>query len=338
MKIVNDLTVTTRRHHPRSAMPQPGLRLDFVNGVYQPGGFGSVIAVSRAGAARYHDAFGVMQVAPVDTPRIDHARGSGVCRGLLIEAARTNLLLQSETPAAQSVTVTAQLYSLSFWGAGNIALSGAHAATLTGTGPNTRAVLVFAPGAGALAITVSGAVQMVQLEAGNCATSYIPTTTTPATRAADNVVMTLGSWWNPVEGSLWVEWQDINQQSGNTRIVGMPGSRTALSLTAGTGMGGNNAVRLEMWNGASALSVAPPVFDITKGIQSGVAAYSPSGRSVAVRGTLSTSPDPLLNTGNPAELYLGHQGGGGQSINGCVQRVVYYPKRLTDPQLLSLVP
>lgn len=339
MKFVSDLSLSGRPHRPRPGLPQPALRLDFTNDTYHPGGFGTAITFTRAGLARYHDASGVMQVAAANTPRIDHDRGTGARRGFLVENARTNIFLQSATPATQSVTVTAQIYSLSFWGTGSITLSGVHVATLNGSGADTRAVLIFTPTAGALTLTVSGDVQLAQLEPGNCATSYIETTTAATTRVADAAVLPLGSWWNPDEGTMLVEWRDINQQPGNTRVIGTAGSRTIMDLTAAAGLGGNNATRVEMWNGSSAFSAIPmPTADVTKGIQNGVAAWSGAGRTIATRNTLATSPALLFNTGSPTELYLGAQAGGTLAINGCLRRITYYPRRLSDAQLLALVP
>nr|MCU0803206.1 hypothetical protein [Paracoccaceae bacterium] len=178
-----------------------------------------------------------------------------------------------------------------------------------------------------------------QLEAGNCATSYIETTEAATTRLADVAVLPLGSWWNPAEGTMLVEWQDINQQSGSARIIGMEGSRTMMDLSGAIGAGGNDSNQLEMWNGSASLkAILGPTTDLTKGIQKGVSAWSGAGRSVAIRNTLATSPALLFNTGAPTELYLGAQAGGGLSINGCLRKITYYAKRLPGAQLLALVP
>lgn len=49
------------------------------------GAFADLFSFSRARAADYTDAYGQTQIAPVDTPRLDHD-GGGTVLGLLVEA------------------------------------------------------------------------------------------------------------------------------------------------------------------------------------------------------------------------------------------------------------
>ncbi|MCU0803319.1 MAG: hypothetical protein MUD11_16440, partial [Rhodobacteraceae bacterium] len=395
-------------------MPQPALLLDFTTDTYHPGGFGTAITFTRAGSARYHDASGVMQTAVVDTPRIDYDPATLARRGLLIEGARTNLLLQSatfggpapglntdllasavnapisgqtmmflrETVAAGNhhisfvYTLAAGLHTLSaYFKAGartkmRYVLTGATLGTLTlaadlvagtatiiaGTGAAQivdcgggiyRVIVIFPAAASeviTLRIRLCDAVGLDaytgdgtsgfylwggQLEPGNCATSYIETTTAATTRLADVAVLPLGAWWNPAEGTMLIEWQDINQQSGNSRIIGMDGLRSIQNLDGGIGPGGNNANQLQMWNGAVAFGATPgPTTDLTKGIQKGASAWSGAGRAVAIRNTLATSPALLFNTDSPTFLSLGATDTGSGSINGCLRKITYWPKRL----------
>lgn len=314
----------------------PTLDFDFLTGVHLPGTFGTTITFTRAGTGTRINPFGEVETIATGLPRIDHDRVTGARRGLLVEDARTNLFLQSGAPATQTVSGEAAQHALSFYGTGTITLSGAHSATLAGTGANARAVLIFTPSAGALTLTVAGSVQLAQLEAGNCATSYIPTTTAPVTRARDVVSVPVGPWWNPDAGSMLVEWQDINQQSGNTRIIGMPGLRSIMSLSGGAGPGGADASRLEMFNGANNFAVILGA-DITKGIRRGVAVWSAAGRSLAISGQTAESAAPLVNTGTVAELYLGSSTAtGGLAVNGCLRRVTYWPRRLGPAEILQL--
>ncbi len=112
--------------------------------------------------------------------------------GYWSRAAATNALLNAGAAASlatQSVTVTAVAHTLSFIGTGSVALSGAHTATLTGTGANNRVVLVFTPTAAALTLTVTGSVTYAGLIAADLPDGgpIIPTTTAAATVGADNL-------------------------------------------------------------------------------------------------------------------------------------------------------
>ena len=144
-------------------------------------------AFTRASDATYFDKDGALQTATTDEPRWGYDPDTGDFLGLIVEGAATNILLNSATLSTQSVTVSAQEYTLSFYGTGTVTLSGASTAgPLVGTGANQRVSLTFTPSAGSLTCTVSGTVEYAQLEAGDTATSYITTTGTAETRAADD--------------------------------------------------------------------------------------------------------------------------------------------------------
>jgi hypothetical protein len=167
------------------------------------------VTFTRASEGTYFDDEGVMQTADDDEARFDHDPATGESLGLLIEEARTNLLLNSATLATQDVTVTAAAHTLSFYGTGTVTLSGVHTATVEGTGAfPARKTLTFTPTAGTLTCTVSGTVEKAQLELGAFATSYIPTTTAQVTRAVDAAVMTgtnFSGWYNAAAGTLYAD-------------------------------------------------------------------------------------------------------------------------------------
>jgi hypothetical protein len=58
--------------------------------------FSQIITFTRASTATYFDSAGVLQSAAVDAPRLDYNPSTLAAQGLLIEEARTNLLLQSQ--------------------------------------------------------------------------------------------------------------------------------------------------------------------------------------------------------------------------------------------------
>lgn len=85
----------------------PTLRLDFVNSnVLDPR-----VTFARASGATYFASSGALTTAATNVPRFDYNPATGVCNGLLIEQASTNLLLQSNFATnwgnAGSPTVTA---------------------------------------------------------------------------------------------------------------------------------------------------------------------------------------------------------------------------------------
>jgi hypothetical protein len=151
----------------------------------------NLITYSRSGPATIFAADGTLQTIGENVPRFEHDPATGLCLGLLLEEARTNLILNSAAPASQTVTVAARAYALSFYGTGSIVLSGAHSATLAGTAAfPSRSSLVFTPSAGSLTLTITGTVQFANLEAGastvhSWPSSWIPTAGETATRGRD---------------------------------------------------------------------------------------------------------------------------------------------------------
>lgn len=166
---------------------RPSLLLDFANS----GRVDPRIQCIRASAATCCGPDGKLRTVAANVPRIDYDPVTGKCLGLLVEEARTNLWLNSATASAgQSFTVTAQMYTLSFEGGGQVTLSGTFAGdTSTGAPLGLRRSLTFTPAGGTLTATPTGDVRNVQLEAGGFATSYIPTASATATRAADAITM-----------------------------------------------------------------------------------------------------------------------------------------------------
>jgi len=188
------------------------------------------VTFTRASVATYFDQNGALQTALANVARFDHDPVTLEPLGLLIEAATTNSLLNSAAPGTQGVTVTAAPWTLSFYGTGSVALSGAYVGTLVGTGPfPARASLTFTPTAGTLTLTVTGSVTLAQLELGSAATSYIATTSATATRTGDRAVISGANftpWYNAPAGTFVVAYMGRN---------GAPVGRVATFSLAGSG-------------------------------------------------------------------------------------------------------
>lgn len=215
------------------------LDLDFVSGALDPR-----ITFTRASSATRVNADGLIELVGNNAPRFDHDPVTQAPRGLLFEDSRTNLflnaLLNGTSLSTQSVTVTAQAYTISFYGAGSITLSGAHSAVISGTGAYpARTTYTFTPAGGTLTCTVSGSVQFAQCEAGSFATSFIPTAASAVTRAADSSVMTgsnFSDWFNPEEGTFIVEAEIAALSAGYPGLIvlsdGTANNRLGLYLDA----------------------------------------------------------------------------------------------------------
>lgn len=201
-----DLPLLVRRRR-RQYNGGSGTVFDFTAGTLDPR-----VSFERGSTATFTDINGVITLAPAGQPRFDYFPDMPFPRGLLLEGERTNILLNSSiigtSLATQSVTVAAVPYTLSFYGSGQIVLSGAASATVTGVGvyPD-RKTFTFTPTAGTLTLTVTGTVQYAQLEAGRWASSFIPTGGTAATRGADSATITganFSSWYRDNAGTFVV--------------------------------------------------------------------------------------------------------------------------------------
>ena len=171
-----------------------------------------------------------------------------------------------------------------------------------------------------------------QLEAGAFATSYIPTTTAQATRAADVATMTgtnFSSWYNQIEGTFVTEFagsagwafQAGEGSNFNNRVaIGAVTSNFVISDAAGT-----NQAALGSYTGSSAtfakIAGAYKVNDFAVSINGGTVATDTSG-SVAAPSSLTLG---FRNTATPSGW-----------LNGAIRSITYYPRRLADTELQAL--
>jgi hypothetical protein len=330
-------------------------------------------------------------------PRFDHDASSLVCKGLLIEESRTNLLNYSEdfsnaywitsatissnnavspdgTTSADTITYTAAaaqtygtatvspstLYTFSYYvklgtktsnnfaiyDATNLAfIVGSTASTGPSTSTWTRITITFTTPAGCTSVrcypdsndvAVAGTIYVwgAQLETGNFATSYIPTTTTTVTRGLDLCYIPQAnmSWFNSTEGSFEVSGYKNYQPSSFPWLF-------AIKPLA------NNTETVGVFYNAATGVIAPLVR------VGGVVQYNPNTSAFSINtihnvsltykandfnfcfdgGTLypdTTGSIPVIEA-----LYLGY---GDNPWNGHISKITYYPKRLTDTQLQNL--
>ena len=293
---------------------------------------------ARASAANYRDSTGAVVSAAADEARIDRDPLSLAVRGLLIEEARTNLLLNSAALSTQSVSVTAQAYTLSFYGTGTVTLSGASTAgPLTGTATGTRVSLTFTPSAGSLTLTVSGSVLYAQLEAGQCPTTWITTTGTSASRARETCAISGFGPLHSTAGTLYAEvLMPFTPPSDGVlrRIVqldaGSEADRISLHLSGAS-------VYMDMQT-ASAAQVSASLGSLTANVAKKVAyAWSTNDcAGVIGGGNIVTDTSATVPTGLTTAR-LGNASASGSDLSGYIRAVRYYPRRLTNNELTALV-
>jgi len=177
------------------------LHYDFLNDKSLAGKVGPTLICTRAGlGATYRNASGVRVAAAANEARFDHD-SSGNSLGVLSELARTNLFLNSDAPATQNITTTAQQYTVTVEGSGTVTLSG----TATGVASEGSPLTVTAT-AGTLTCTVAGGPDWVQVEAGSFPTSMIQTAGSPVTREKDQIqALSWSDFATSGEGSIYVD-------------------------------------------------------------------------------------------------------------------------------------
>lgn len=282
--------------------------------------------------ATYINSSGVITAATNNQPRFDYDPVTLLCKGLLIEEARANSLLNTDLLATQSVTVTAAVRTLSFYGTGTVTLSGTHTAVVSGTGAYpTRTTYSFTPSAGALTLTVTGTVQFAQLELGTFATSYIPTTSTSLTRNADVVSMTganFSDWYNATEGTF----------VAGLLIPVIAGGNYFFSATDGTI---NNEIAPRATGAAAVISSVNTGGAPQAGITAGTMvantattvsfAYKVNSFASALNGAVAQT-DTSGTVPTVDRLIIGARTSTINYINGYVRSLRYYPQRLTDAE------
>ena len=317
----------------------PNMALDFTTATLDPR-----VTFTRTGdTATVTNSSGVIAAINANLPRFDFNPTTLVCNGLLIEEARTNLLLNSlingTSLSTQLVTTTAVAHTLSFYGTGQIVLTGTSSATVVGTGVYpTRTTLTFTPTVGVLTLTVTGTVQYAQLEVGAFATSFIPTDATSKTRNVDIATMTgtnFSSWYNAVEGTFVALAQRYVQGVADGLLLGAaqtgvfsnsyyiangPGSPTNLSVSVVSGGVAqaiiNRTTTVTSTFGSSFAYKLNNFGFATSGLNAGqdLSGTVPPSIDIFVIGSASWSPGTTL-------------------WNGYVKKINYYPQRLINAEL-----
>ena len=351
----------------------------------------SRITFTRSSTGTYVAADGLIKTAASNAARFDHDLATGKSLGLLIEEARTNLVIYSEqfdnsawtkssgatvnlnAVAAPDGTNTGSIVNFSSSSSRFFQTRSLTAGTYTlsvflrvSSGSKALTMQVFNSTDGSQnknitvtdswqkfthTVTVSNAacqlhpvrpddigdvyVWGAQLEAGSFATSYIPTTSSTVTRAADVAEITgtnFSDFYNQTEGTVFAVAEAPNQ----TNVV-------VASLSNGT-----NNNKIEVRSSATSLTkargvvrtAATVVFDKSPTAGTGrfrslVLAYKATDSMFAADGLLSAR-DTSVPLPSVSRLYLANEFNNTDLRPGHIKRLSYFPTRLPDATLQSI--
>ena len=321
----------------------PSMALDFTTASLD-----SRVTFTRSGnTATVTNSSGVIAAINANLPRFDYDPTTLVCKGLLIEDARTNVLVNSlidgTNLSTQLITTTAVAYTLSFYGTGQIVLSGSSTATVVGTGAYpSRKTLTFTPTAGVLTLTVTGTVQYAQLEVGAFATSFIPTDATSKTRNADIATMTgtnFTSWFNASEGAFMVQSNTFFAGNQGILSIGDPTKGFAARETYYFLNSAANSGRIYTSIATAGVEQfnSQPVYTFAINTPATACfAYKTNSAAGSVNGTANTT-DTSVTLPTVTQVSIGSLNsawsGAGTYLYGHVQRIQYWPQRLINAEV-----
>jgi hypothetical protein len=169
-----------------------------------------------------------------------------------------------------------------------------------------------------------------QLEAGAFPTSYIPTTTAAATRAADSAIVTpISSFYNQVEGTLFAEAR--SPQAAAFFIAQAFSDGTANDeLRQGSQSSGANP-QFVVNDGAATQASVGVTLSANTAYKIG-STYTQDSFNCAVNGTLGTA-DTSGSVPSVDRLTVGARGPSTLHLNGHIRKIAYWPKRLSNTLL-----
>ncbi len=184
------------------------------------------------------------------------------------------------------------------------------------------------------AIDITLRIGLPQLEQGAFATSVIPTTTAAVTRSADVAsVNTLSPWYNATEGTLYAEGGiPSNYSSGFSTMYSFNDTTNNNSIQSAVNASGD-VINVEMKVSGSVVAGFYPAY--VSGTTKLAFAYKLNDVNYAkdgVAGTTDTSATIPVVT----QLNLGANQAPTNFLNGYLRRITYYPRRLTNAELVSI--
>ena len=289
--------------------------------------FQANVSFTRASTATYFDSTGTLQTAAINAARFPYAyNGSAwVPQGFLVEAAAANLYLNSQAPALQTITVAnATQYTISFYGTGSIAYSGAATGTLSGTGANVLSSVTITSATTSLVVAAPvGSVTNVQVETGAVATSRIITGASTASRSPD-VAQATGKLLATLQGAAGSLISETNSLTGSPAVI-------VSSQLSSYYFGYVSPYLYAQGSGPTLIHVSNTYPALASPRRQGLA-WSSSGRSISDAGGIVAS-DTAVQWPTLTSAYIGSDGGTSFFIGGNISRLAAWNSRLPNSTL-----
>ena len=216
--------------------------------------------------------------------------------------------------------------------------------TATANATGTATAQIFLAEGNAITIATANGTDNVllwgaQLEVGAFPTSYIPTTTTALTRSADVAsVNTLSPWYNASEGTLFAQAQDMSDAahaSAQPRAAsindGTTGNRIDISRLPAPAQSRANVFT----GGASQFNSLNTAWPLSTQAKIALAYKAADFAACLGGGTVASVASGTVPT--VSALTIGNVTMGGTSgWVGWIQRITYYPRRLSNADLQTI--
>ena len=208
--------------------------------------------------------------------------------------------------------------------------------TNASTGSSTL-VIGLRPGVGSSSGNVKFLLWGGQYELGAFPTSYIPTTITSSPRNADVVTMTgtnFSDWYNATEGTLFAQVTGITFGAGTAKGV--------VSVSSGSYLDSINmyykADGTTNYGEILASGAAEAVFTLTPQTNKVAIAYKANNANMGYGGLVGTTDTSMTVPSGINQMIIGnvYSTSSSNHPNGCIQKIAYYPQRLTNAELQAI--
>lgn len=142
------------------------------------------------------------------------------------------------------------------------------------------------------------------------------------------------NWFNASEGTLFAQGiQQAPRAAGTANVIAEIGTGNATNIFEMTGYGdGRSGVYVSSGGSQQALIITNGGFPINS-VGKTMAVYKVNDFILASNGILGPSDSSGLVMSSPNTFYIGRYGGNSNYWNGIVQKISYWPQRLTNAEL-----